>query len=268
MWLVAGYLVGVRTTVSLLHPAAQELSRNLAQDRDFVLRVLRRELANWMLRRDPDRYLPIYKEAHELAAAISAADHSDQQAQLAKLCKQYPFYADFDLVGSREHVLYADALSWYSYDEVKRHFTDIIRFQTLQIALDENWRGFGPTSATSGDDLAHLEKYVKRLKDTRFKSRLQAAISDFFVYQRGTDYGLGAGGVEPPYETDTVSVRWVPHFAECRIGVHFKDSDEFGLYTTFFYDEPNKEPSSHFYRSNAGFDNETCLDLIWIEEPV
>ncbi|MGC2222328.1 MAG: hypothetical protein WA624_08155, partial [Methylocella sp.] len=88
-----------------------------------------------MLRRDPDRYLPIYKEAHDTALAISAADRSDQRAQLAKLCEQYPFYADFDLVGTRDHVLYADGLSMNSYDEVERHFRDIIRFQALQIAL-------------------------------------------------------------------------------------------------------------------------------------
>src|SRR5205085_1973712 len=96
-----------------MRPAVQQLSRNLASDRDFVLRVLRRELANWMFQRDPDRYLRIYKEAHEVAVAISAADRSYQRSQLAELGKQYPFYADFDLLGTRDHVLYADALNSY-----------------------------------------------------------------------------------------------------------------------------------------------------------
>jgi hypothetical protein len=93
--------------------------------------------------------------------------------------EQYPFYADFDLVGTRDHVLYADGLSMNSYDEVERHFRDIIRFQALQIALNENWGAinWGRTSATSRDDLAHLEKYVQRFKDTRFKNRAVASCS-------------------------------------------------------------------------------------------
>jgi hypothetical protein len=84
---VVGLIAGFLFCVRVLRPSLQELSRNSAQDRDFVLRVLRRELANWMLRRDPDRYLLIYKEAHDTAVAISAADRSDQRAQLAKLCE-------------------------------------------------------------------------------------------------------------------------------------------------------------------------------------
>jgi hypothetical protein len=267
---VVGLIAGFLFCVRVLRPSLQELSRNSAQDRDFVLRVLRRELANWMLRRDPDRYLLIYKEAHDTAVAISAADRSDQRAQLAKLCEQYPFYADFDLVGTRDHVLYADGLSMNSYDEVERHFRDIIRFQALQIALNENWGAinWGRTSATSGDDLAHLEKYAQRFKDTRFKNRLKNAIDEFYAYRRGKDNGLALGAEEALYETATFSVCRVPHFAEVRYGVHFKDTDEFGLYGMFVFDEPDKEPHSHFHRSDAGFEKESYLDDILIDEPV
>jgi len=144
--LVAGFFLGTRRAVSSMRPAVQALNRNLANDRNFVLDVLRRELANWMFRRDPDRYLRIYKEAQEANAVISTAARIDQRAQLAKLSEQYPFYRDFDLLGmrefvlgTREYVLYADALSTNSYDEVERHYKDIIRFQALQIVVNENW---------------------------------------------------------------------------------------------------------------------------------
>lgn len=214
--LVAGYFVGdwalANVWPSEWQADIRRLSRNLATDRDFVLRVLRREVANWMFRRDPDRYHRIYKEAHEAAAAIIAAVPRDQEAQLAKLCTQYPNFADFDLLGSREHVQYADALSMNSYDQIERHFTNIIRFHALQFALDENWRGLLATGATSGDDLVHLGKYVQRFKDTRFKSRLKDAIREFYAYQRGKYDALGLGDPreEPPYETAAFSVRWVP----------------------------------------------------------
>lgn len=174
------------------------------------------------------------------------------------------------MVGTRDHVLYADGLSMNSYDEVERHFRDIIRFQALQIALNENWGAinWGRTSATSGDDLAHLEKYVQRFKDTRFKNRLKNAIDEFYAYRRGKDNGLALGAEEALYETATFSVCRVPHFAEVRYGIHFKDTDEFGLYGMFVFDEPDKEPHSHFHRSDAGFEKESYLDDILIDEPV
>jgi hypothetical protein len=65
------------------------------------------------------------------------------------------------------------------------------------------------------------------------------------------------------------SVRWVPGFGDTRYGVHFKDTNEFGLYTIFFYHddrEPDKEPSEDFYRSNANFDEEIYLDDIRIDD--
>lgn len=244
---IAGLFAGVRNTLSSIQPTIQQLNRNMATDRDFMLRVLRRELANWMLQRDPDRYLRIYKEAHEENKALSIADHNEKLALLTKLSQQYPFYKDFDLVGTREHVLYADA--WCSYDEVERHFRDIIRFQALQIILDENWSGF---RATSDNDLAHLEKYVEQYKDALFKRRLKDAVHDFEIYRHVKEGGFGE-----KYETATFSVCPVSHVPEIRWGFHFKDTDEYGLYTIFVDD--NDKCYTGFYRSNAGFDDKRIL---------
>jgi hypothetical protein len=99
--LVGGYFLGWRVATISMQPGVQELLRDSAVDRAFVLSVLRRELANWMLRRDPDRYRGIYKNMHDAVAAIRAANRSDQEAQLATLTKEYPFYHDFDLLRLR-----------------------------------------------------------------------------------------------------------------------------------------------------------------------
>ena len=199
--IVAGFFIGWRTAVSAVQPAIQQLNRDLATDRNFVLRVLRRELANWMLRRDPDRYLRIYKKAHEATAAISGADRSGQRSQLGKLTEQYKFYTDFDFINTRDYVLYSDALSNFnSYDEVERHYTDIIRFQALQIATNENWSEIYPMPhPTSEAELAHLETYVQRFKDARFKNRLRHAIEEFRLYQTKKT-------LDPFYETPVLSV--------------------------------------------------------------
>lgn len=265
--MVAGLFIGWRMGVSAMQPAVQQLNRNLANDRNFVLSVLRRELANWMFRRDPDRYLRTYKKAHEAAAAISVADRSDQRGQLAKLTEEHGFYRDFDLLGTHDYVLYGDALRSNPYDEVERHYTDIIRFQALQIAIDENWSDIYPSvHPTSEAELAHLEKYVQRFKDTLFKDRLKDAIHEFHGYQSNTRNDDLRQGLHE-YKTAAFSLRRVPHSAETRYGIHFNDSDEFGLYT-IFYAEDRDQPYIGFYRSDARFETEVILDDIPTDEPI
>jgi hypothetical protein len=72
----------------------QELSRvglNMASDRELALRTLRREIANYLVRLDPDRFLRLYKEARAADIAIGTADKASQQAELDAKTKKYPF---------------------------------------------------------------------------------------------------------------------------------------------------------------------------------
>jgi hypothetical protein len=108
---------------------------------------------------------------------------------------------------------------------------------------------------------------VQRIAIRTGTCALKNAIDEFYAYRRGKDNGLALGAEEALYETATFSVCRVPHFAEVRYGVHFKDTDEFGLYGMFVFDEPDKEPHSHFHRSDAGFEKESYLDDILIDEP-
>jgi hypothetical protein len=264
-----GFFLGFRTAIMSMQPEVRELNRNLASDRSFALSLLRRELANWMFRRDPDRYLGIYRKVHETVAAIGATNRGDQLAKLAKLTEQYRFYRDFDLVSTRDYVLYGDALSAYgSYDEAALYYTDIIRFQALKIALDNNWsETYPPVHTTDGAELAHLETYVQRFKDTRLKHRMKDAIREFFDCRSNTDERDPSGETEPfLYKTAKFNIRRVSHFAETRYGIHFNDPEEFGLYTTFYGDRD--APYIGFYRSDARFQSEAVLNDIVIDEPV
>ena len=267
VWLTCAALIGVggglflgfRGATLLIQPGITEQTRNMAGDRNFLLSVLRRELANWMFRRDPDRYRRAYKAAHDATTAIGAADRAEQRRQLAKLAEQYPFYTDFDLVSTRDYVLYADALSGNSYDDIERQYIDIIRFQALQSALDETWRS---TSMTSDKELEHLDSYLLRFKDTLFRTRMGEALREFHAYRRGKGDSAGPD----VYETALLAVRPVAHFAEVRYGVHFKDTDEFGLYGVFFADDRD-EPFTGYYRSNVGFSEEIILHDLAIDDP-
>src|ERR1700719_156035 len=144
-------------------------------------------------------------------------------------------YEDFDLVGTRGHVLYADALSMYPLENIEEHYLNLVKFHALKLVLDEGWQF--RSAATSDRDLEHLQEYVQKIKDTKFRQRLLAAVDEFFAHRRG-DRLRGEGPIA--YETDRLAVSYVPHFAENRYGFHFKDTDEFGLYTSFIDDSRDK----------------------------
>jgi hypothetical protein len=68
------------------------------------------------------------------------------------------------------------------------------------------------------------------------------------------------------YETSTLSLRRVDHIAEVRYGVHFKDTNEFGLYGAFYADDGKVFRS--YYRSDANFEKQEYLDRIHMDEPI
>jgi hypothetical protein len=245
---------------------ASELGRpglNTASDRELALRTLPRDLANYMVRLDPDRCLRLYREARAADIAIGKADKTSQEAQLATITVKYPLYQDFDLIGTREHVLYADALSGGRLEDIEAHYLNMVKFHALQCVLNKDWVFRG--TATSDRDLEHLEKYVQQIKDTKFRQRLTAAVEEFFANRRSNRFSDAQGAIA--CETDVLAVHYVPHFAENRYGFHFKDTDEFGLYGSFYDDSRDKTYQS-FYRSNRKFEAEIYLNDLRIEEHI
>jgi hypothetical protein len=234
-----------------------------ASDRELMLSTFRRELANYLIRVDPDRFLRLYHKARTSEAAIEVGDKKHRDAQLTLITERYPLYQDFDLIGTREHVLYADAFNMYPLEDIEEHFLNLVRFHALQRAADEDWKF--RARATSDQNLEHLQSYVPKIKGTRFRQRLIAAVSQFFAHQRGN----GSNRVEGPiaYETDALAVYYVPHVAENRYGFHFKDTGEFGLYGSFYDDSRDKTYQS-FYRSDRKFEAENYLDYLRIDEQI
>jgi hypothetical protein len=92
--LVAGFVLALRAAASAVKPVNDRLLRDSATDRNLLLNVLRRELANWMIRRNPDRYLLVYGKAHTIAAAVSNCTSNERQLRLSLLCIKYPIYQE------------------------------------------------------------------------------------------------------------------------------------------------------------------------------
>jgi hypothetical protein len=266
-----GFFVGAslrgRVPQNSQAPMLNTLALNMASDRELMLATFRRELANYMVRLDPDRFLQFYRKAHAAEAAIGAADNEMREAELTIITKKYPMYTDFDLVGTREHVLYADALSMYPIDDIEAHYLNLVKFQALQCALNPDWQF--RSLATSDKDLEHLQGYVQKIKDTKFKQRLDTAIAEFHAFTAAKGFSRSDRPSESSfiYETDVLAVRYVSHFAESRTGFHFKDTDEYALYGVFFADGRD-EPYRSFYRSDAKFEAENYIDHLLIDEKI
>jgi hypothetical protein len=146
-------------------------------------------------------------------------------------------------------------------------YLSIIEFQALKRALDDDWKraldfNWDLRSVTSDEELAHLKEYIQQIKDTRFRQRLVAAVDEFYAHRAGDDNSFGRSRIV--YETKVLAVSWVDRSPENGWGFHFKDTDEFGLYS-FFLDDNNKE-FQHLYRTDSKFEEEIYLDYLHIDD--
>ena len=88
---------------------------------------------------------------------------------------------------------------------------------------------------------------------------------------RRTEYGVNKvsenWNIGPPYETQTLSVRLVPSIPDTRFGVHFKDTNEFAVYSFWRSDEG--KVYEDIMRSDTDFEGRrSLLDAIRGDEPI
>jgi uncharacterized membrane-anchored protein YhcB (DUF1043 family) len=244
---VVGFMLGARLFAKIMKEAAEEAARHKASDQNLLMRTFRRELANWLFKTDPDRYRALYERARTVEEEVLAFDPAARHALLKRIATDMPFIADFDFVGSREFVTYADALSIYSYEDIEEKYLDVVRWQSLQIAGDPAWSLID--KPTSDSDLEYLPEYTKRLKDARFKKRLEETMRLYWFSRRDGDSG--------ELDNDFFAVRHVYHLVESRYGIHLKDTNEFGLFSAFYDSDRTFES---YYRSSPDFTKEEWLD--------
>ena len=86
IWLAGAALIGFfvgasrRGSSPQQAPIPNEQALYMASDRELMLSTFRRELANYMVRLDPDRFLRLYHEARAAEAAIDSADKAEREA--------------------------------------------------------------------------------------------------------------------------------------------------------------------------------------------
>jgi len=225
----------------------QRLRRTQAIDRANYLQALRREIANILIYRDPPRYLGLYRRLHEEVSSLSSWRPEEVRRRHAELCEKYPNYTDFDAFGTREYVLYPDALSMDD-DELEEHYRDLVVFTALCVIGDDDWKDgakSGFIRTTDAKELAHLATYAQRIMDTKLTLRLQQAMED------RRSYAKTAGG-EGGLDNADYSFARLPDHDEMRYGIHLKRVNEYGI-CSFFVFEDSKITYSYF-RSDPSFE--------------
>lgn len=222
-------------------------------DRWLMLSTLRREIANYLIQRDPEGFVRLYEKAHSYAENAQKFTPEHKNAELKVITDKFPQYEEFDLIGTWEYVLYTKALETHSDEEIEEHWSLIVRFQALKKATDPEWRHSSPTSETQ---LEKIRAYALRVKDTKFKDRIDQAYRDCNFFRSGREVMPKDDMLE--FENEEVSICYIPHFAEIRRGFFFKDTAEYGMYSSFVFDDGKTHRS--YYRCEPGFENPTPLN--------
>jgi hypothetical protein len=253
--LVVGFFLGFKLIAKAAQPEIKEMQKNQAIDRASYLFTLRRELANILIWRDPQRYVKLYKELCSEFNSFKSWRLEEINKRLSELSKEYPFYADFDTIGSKEYVLYPDAVSWNSYEKLEANYRDIATFVALSLQSNASWQDakyqidFNFTAEHVPDKLEHLLEYVERIEDTKLIMRIDQAMDAYYT-MRDKETGM--------LDNDFFAVKMIYRSRPDNLyGIHIKRTNEFAIYSVFHYDGGGT--STSHYRSDSTFEEEVYL---------
>jgi len=252
--LIGGFVLGSKLNAKAVVPVLSEVLNVQAIDRANYLQTLRRELANILIWRDPQRYLQLYRQLLSEVTSIGSWRTEEVHRRLAKLSKKYSNYSDFDAIATREYVLYPDGVSWNDDAELEGNYRDIVTFVALSVIGDPTWkeaasRGF--VHKLNDNELEHLSTYVQRIEDTKMHLRIDQAVEAYYS-RRDELTGL--------LDNDFYTVQPLQSVGENRYGINLKRTGEFAIYSFFVFDDGRISYS--YYRSNSNFEQELQLDVL------
>jgi hypothetical protein len=250
-----GFILGMKLTAKAALPGLKEIEKTQAIDRANYLFTLRRELANLLIWRNPRRYVKLHEALSSELSSVSAWRVEEINKRLGELCVKYPSYNDFDIISSRDYVLYVDSASLFTYEELEARYRDIVTFWELSLVGTAGWkegslRGFISTDFShkfNSAVLEHLSGYVERIEDTKLIAKIDQAIDTFYSH-------FDRNG----FENENFAVRRFSGFSpDNRYVVHIKKTDEFAIYSSFIFDDGRESKS--YYRSDSNYQNEKLL---------
>ena len=258
--LIVGCILGVKLIARTAQPVISERLSMQATDRANYLFTLRRELANILIGRNPRRYLQLYQELCTELKSLESWRIEEIKRRLLKLSSEYPFYNDFDIINTREYVLYTDGVSSLTYEELEGRYRDIVTFIALSLIGDLDWKDASSrgwirldlTHKYSSAEIEHLSEYVGRIEDAKLHLAIDSAMEVYYA-----NGGLQKGS----FDNNLFTVQHIYHPSpDSRYGIHLKNTDEFAIYSLFVHDDGHASYS--YYRSDSKFEREEPLNVL------
>ena len=269
-WIVGGgafifgvvvcFVIMAKVTSSMMQDANRVTQRTHALDQAKYLSTLRRELANYLIWHNPQRYLQFYRSLHAETSNVSNWKQDDAASAFKEICDRYPDYRDFDTIGVRDYVLYPDGFGWSSIEDIEQSYRDLVWFMALSAVADYAWKDIsdrGAVSLTSERELEHLEKYVKKVQDTQFKLEIDAAMRAraYSKFERYDD-------LEKEFNNDSYRIVYLHHPFETAYGIQFKKTNRYAKQTAFsdWNEDEYRPPLYSYYETDSAFENDRTLD--------
>jgi len=234
-----------------LHHKHWQLTEAQGRARCDILSAYRKDMSNYLMTRDPMRFLDLHYKLKDELDFISGLSLKELNAQEQVLVSKYPLIEYFNAINTREFIICGDDPPVP--EDVERVYIDNVKLQHINYLLDKETliNGWDPPElADDPDYLDDLAEYAKRVADTKLKQALNLAYKEYTAYRRGTNFESSES-----YQTDWFRVEEVYHVADHRWGFHFFKTNDFGLVTSFVDDKEYV----HFYRSDEKFEEEIFL---------
>ena len=193
MWFLFGLVAGVivcslwgrlasRAQKSEHEDQIGRISYARAEAEIAYLSVLCRELANELIRRNPDRFVELTEQIVMEVKETQRPSKEDALVRLNGMAQKYWELNAFDGVGTKNYILYEDGLAGIGDIEIEQHYRDIQIWCALNAVSNEAWR-FTDECISTEKRLDEIEEYVSRYKDTLLLYQLKSAKRDYDLHR-------------------------------------------------------------------------------------
>ncbi len=143
--------------------------------------VLCRELANELIRRNPDRFVELTAEIVREVGNVQELSKEEASVRLEAMSQTYREHSAFDGVGTKSHVLYEDGLAPIGDVEMEKRYHDIQVWCALNAVGNDAWR-FTSECVSTKNRLDEIQKYVSQYKDTILLWQIKSAKRDYDLH--------------------------------------------------------------------------------------
>ena len=217
-----------------------------AEDQDRYLEVLRRELANLILVRAPERMVAAYEAGMAFHEAVQNVSSNERQSKMQQLSQKYPDYRDFDLLEVRHFIPYDSAAEGFTDDDIVERYTDITNWLSL-CSFDERASSICRSLTPNSRELTILQRTVSKQFDQRFYDQAKEAMRRYWM----------RSDVENGFEDDFCAVGMVVRHVgpSAEYGVHLKELDSYALVAL----GEDVNSNAHIYRTDSNYENEVFI---------